>query len=47
VRVSYLLLVRKLDMEIPPDSLETGGVNELSVPAVVDESVGKKFKLKY
>jgi hypothetical protein len=29
VRASYLLLVRKLDMEIPPDSLEAGGVNEL------------------
>ena len=39
VRASYLLLVRKLDMEIPPDSLEAGGVNELSVAAAVDESV--------
>jgi hypothetical protein len=39
VRVSYLLLARKLDMEIPPDSLEAGGVIELSVAAAVDESV--------
>jgi hypothetical protein len=39
VRVSYLLLVRKLDMEIPPDSLQDGGVNELSVVTAVDESV--------
>jgi hypothetical protein len=27
---SYFLLVRKLDMEIPPDSLGTVGVNGLS-----------------
>jgi hypothetical protein len=26
-------------MEIPPDSLEAGGVNDLSVATVVDESV--------
>ena len=26
-------------MEMSPDSLETGGVNDLSVPDVVDESV--------
>ena len=34
-----MLLVRKLDMEVPPDSLEADGVNELSVAAAVDESV--------
>jgi hypothetical protein len=28
VRASYLLLARKLDMEMPPDSLEVGGVND-------------------
>ena len=27
------------DMEMPPDSLEASGVNELSVAAAVDESV--------
>ena len=26
-------------MEIPPDSLETGGVNDLSVESTVDQSV--------
>jgi hypothetical protein len=30
---------KSVDMEIPPDSLEAGGVNELSVTADVDESV--------
>ena len=39
VRASSLLLVRKLDMEIPPDSLEASGVNMLSVVSAVDESV--------
>ncbi len=28
-----MLLARKLDIEMPPDSLEAGGVNELSVAA--------------
>ena len=34
-----MLLVRKLDMEMPPDSFEAGGVNGLSVAVSVDESV--------
>ena len=37
-RDSYLLRARKLDMEMPPDSLEVGGVNELSDAVAVDES---------
>ena len=35
----YLLRARKLDMDMPPDSLEAGGVNELSVAVAVDESL--------
>ena len=37
-RDSYLFRARKLDMEIPPDSLESGNVNELLVVVTVDES---------
>ena len=33
-----MLRARKLDMEMPPDSLEAGGVNELSDAVAVDES---------
>ena len=36
-RDSYLIHVRKLDMQILPDSLEVGGINEMSVGVVVDE----------
>ena len=34
-----MFLARKLDMEMTPDSLEAGGVNDLSVVVAVDESV--------
>jgi hypothetical protein len=37
-RETYLLLVRKLDMEVPTDTLEAGGVNELFVSVTVDAS---------
>jgi hypothetical protein len=37
-RDSYLIRSRKLDMEMFPDSLEAGGVNELSVVIAVHES---------
>ena len=37
-RDSYLFRERKLDVEMPPDSLQTGGVNELLVAVTVDES---------
>ena len=39
-RDSYLFRVKKLDIEMPPDSLETDGVNdsETSVVVTVDES---------
>jgi hypothetical protein len=37
-RDSYLFRERKLDMEMPPDSLQAGGVNELLVAVTVDES---------
>ena len=39
-----MLLARKLDMEMPPDSLEAGEVNELSVAAAVDKSVTTEQK---
>ena len=39
-----MLLARKLDMEMPPDSFEAGEVNELSVTAAVDESVTTEQK---
>jgi hypothetical protein len=37
-RDSYLLIVRKMDMEMSPDTLEVDGVNELFVTVTVDES---------
>lgn len=37
-RDSYLFHSTKLDMEMTPDSLEVGGVNELLVAVDVDES---------
>jgi hypothetical protein len=36
-RNSYLLHARMLDMEMSPDSLEAGGVNEMSVVVAVDD----------
>ena len=33
-RDSYLFRVRKLDMEIPPDSLEAGGVKDLEMTSL-------------
>jgi hypothetical protein len=37
-RDSYLLYVRKLDIEMSPDTLEVEGVNKLFVTVTVDES---------
>ena len=37
-RDSYLLIVRKMDMEMSPDTLEVDGVNELFVTVTVDTS---------
>ena len=37
-REAYLLRARKLDMEMPPDTLEAVGVNELLVAVTLDES---------
>ena len=36
-RDSYLLDARKLEMEMPPDSLESGVVNELSVNFIMND----------
>jgi hypothetical protein len=37
-RDSYLLYVRKLDIEMSPDTLEVEGVNKLFVTVTVDKS---------
>ncbi len=37
-RGTYLLRARKLDMEMPPDTLEAVGINELFVVVGVDVS---------
>ena len=37
-RETYLLMVRKVDIEMSPDTLETGGVNKMFVTVTVDVS---------